>query len=39
MYELILFMFFIGLFLAGMAVLRKGLFYLSGEQLKEILTK
>jgi phosphate:Na+ symporter len=39
MYELILFIFFIGLFLAGMAVLRKGLFYLSGEKLKDGLTK
>ena len=39
MYELCLFLLFIGIFLAGMAVLRFGLFYLSGEKLKSILGK
>lgn len=39
MYELCLFLLFIGIFLAGMAVLRLGLYYLSGEKLKNILGK
>lgn len=39
MYELCLFILLIGIFLAGMAVLRLGLFHLSGEKLKNILTQ
>ena len=39
MYELCLFILLIGIFLAGMAVLRLGLFHLSGEKLKNVLTQ
>lgn len=39
MYELLLFIFFIVIFIAGMTILRKGLFHLSGEKLKHILAK
>lgn len=39
MYELLLFIFFIVIFLAGMSILRLGLFHLSGDKLKTILTK
>ncbi|WP_057911689.1 Na/Pi symporter [Peribacillus muralis] len=39
MYELFLFLLFIGIFLAGMSVLRIGLFNLSGAALKTFLSK
>ncbi|MEH6946693.1 Na/Pi symporter [Bacillus sp. JJ634] len=39
MYNLFLFLLFIGIFLAGMAVLRMGLFHLSGEALQALLLK
>lgn len=39
MYELCLFSLFIAIFLVGMSVMRLGLFYLSGEKLKTVLSK
>ena len=39
MYELYLFILFIGVFLAGMGALRLGLYHLSGKKLKAMLTK
>lgn len=39
MYELLLFILWIGIFLVGMAILRMGLFHLSGEKLKVLLAK